>query len=171
MRYGVLIVLGWPGPWNALGWRWRALRALRLARTAAREDELSSPSRLRRSIEQIFAYHETLTMKPGPEVSPWKFSNGALFTTIGWLLSADAVLGAFAFIMVRLSVEEFGGRYPPGFIYFLMWPLLIAGAFVSYHGARLLHRWLVLLFPLAGAVILLFTLRYVICIPGQCLAP
>ena len=101
----------------------------------------------------------------------WNFSNGALVTAIGWLLSADAVLGAFAFTLVWLSVEEFGGRFPPPIIYFLMWPVLATGAFVSYQGARLLHRWAVLFVPLAGTAIMLYMLPYVACIPGLCFPP
>jgi hypothetical protein len=102
----------------------------------------------------------------------WKLSNGALFTTIGWLPSAIAVLGAFTFLMVRMSVQEFGGQYPPDLIFFLMWPLLLAGVFVSYHGALILHKRTVLLFPLAGTVLMLYMLEYVTCIPWmQCVVP
>ncbi len=42
-----------------------------------------------------------------------KLSSGAVFTTIGWLLTADALLGALAFVAVWQSVAEFGGRFPP----------------------------------------------------------
>src|SRR5437870_13904248 len=72
-----------------------------------------------------------------PEMHSLRLSRGVLFTAIGWFLSADAILGAFAFLMVRMSVGEFGGRYPPDLIFFLIWPLLLAGVFVSYHGSLL----------------------------------
>jgi len=102
----------------------------------------------------------------------WKPSNGALFTIIGWLLSAGAILGAYAFLMVRMSVQEFGGRYPPDLIFFLMWPLLLAGAFVSYHGALLLHKRAVLVVPLTGTVLMLYMLQYMTCVPWmQCVVP
>jgi len=94
-----------------------------------------------------------------------RLSRGVLFTTIGWFLSADAILGAFAFLMVRMSVGEFGGRYPPDLIFFLIWPLLFAGVFVSYHGSLLLHKRTVLLFPFAGIGILLYMLQYLTCVP------
>ena len=101
-----------------------------------------------------------------------RLSRGVLFTAIGWFLSADAILGAFAFLMVRMSVGEFGGRYPPDLIFFLIWPLLLAGVFDSYHGSLLLHKRTVLLFPFAGIGILLYMLQYLTCVPWiQCVAP
>jgi len=105
-------------------------------------------------------------------MSSLRLSGGVLFTIIGWLLSAIAVLGAFAFLMVRMSVGEFGGQYPPDLIFFLMWPLLLAGAFVTYHGALLLHKRTVLLFPLTGTVLMLSMLEYITCVPWlQCVVP
>lgn len=107
-----------------------------------------------------------------PEMHWLGLSRGVLFTTIGWFLSADAVLGAFAFLIVRMSVGDFGGRYPPDLIFFLMWPLLLAGVFVSYHGSLLLHKRVVLAFPLAGIVVMFYMLRYMTCVPWmQCFAP
>ena len=101
-----------------------------------------------------------------------RLSRGVLFTAIGWFLSADAILGAFAFLMVRMSVGEFGGRYPPDLIFFLMWPLLLAGVFVSYHGSLLLHKRIVLAFPLAGIVVMFYMFQYMTCVPWmQCFAP
>ena len=102
----------------------------------------------------------------------WSPSNGVLFTTIGWLLSADAVVGAFAFLTVRISVGEFGGQYPPDLVYFLMWPLLLAGVFVSYHGSLLLRKRTVLLFPLAGIGVMIYMLQFMTCVPWlQCVVP
>src|SRR5207249_7274398 len=99
-------------------------------------------------------------------------SRGALFTAIGWFLSTDAVLGALAFLMVRMSVGEFGGQYPPDLIFFLMWPLLLAGVFVSYHGSLLLHKRTVMLFPFAGIGVMLYMLQYLTCVPWmQCVVP
>ena len=104
-----------------------------------------------------------------------KLSSGALFTSIGWLLTADAVLGAFAFIAVWQSVAEFGGRYPPALIYFLMFPLLAAGGSLTFYGARLLRQprgTLVLLFPTAAAILLLSMLQFLACVPWtQCVTP
>ena len=104
-----------------------------------------------------------------------KFSSGALFTTIGWLLTADALLGAFAFVAVWRSVAEFGGQYPSGLVYLLMFPLLAVGGFVTFYGARLLRRLrgiLVLLFPVAAAVLMLSMLQFFTCVPWtQCITP
>ncbi len=104
-----------------------------------------------------------------------KFSSGALFTTIGWLLTADALFGAFAFIAVTQSVAEFGGRYPPYIIYLLMFPLLATGGLVTFQGTRLLPKSrgaLALLFPLAVTVILLSMLQLFTCVPwAQCTTP
>jgi len=107
-----------------------------------------------------------------PEMHSLRLSRGVLFTAIGWFLSADAILGAFAFLMVRMSVGEFGGRYPPDLIFFLIWPLLLAGVFVSYHGSLLLHKRIVLAFPLAGIVVMFYMFQYMTCVPWmQCFAP
>ena len=95
----------------------------------------------------------------------WNPSSGALFTTIGWILCATAVLGAFVFAMVWQSVFSFGGVYPPELVYFLLWPLLALGALIAYHGAKMLHRPILLLFPLASAIIILTTLLYMPCFP------
>ena len=59
-----------------------------------------------------------------------KLSSGTLFTTIGWVLTADALVGAFAFIAVWQSVAEFGGQFPPALIYLLTFLLLAVGGFV-----------------------------------------
>ena len=95
-----------------------------------------------------------------------KLSSGAVFTTIGWLLTADALLGALAFVAVWQSVAEFGGRFPPDVIYILMFPLLATGGLVTLHGARFLPRSI-------GAMALLFPcLQLLACVPwALCTTP
>jgi len=94
-----------------------------------------------------------------------KLSNGALITTIGWMVSSTAMVGALAFVMVWQSTFNFGGVYPPELVYFLLWPLLAFGAIITYSGARTIHRPILLLFPLASVAIMLITLQYMPCFP------
>jgi hypothetical protein len=96
-----------------------------------------------------------------------KLGTGALITTIGWMVSATAMVGAFAFAMVWQSAFNLGGVYPPQLVYFLLWPLLALGAIIAYHGAKTLHRPILLLFPLASAVLMLTTLQYMSCFPNE----
>ncbi len=99
-----------------------------------------------------------------------RLSNGALFTTIGWLLTADAVIGAFAFLAVWESVSEFGGRFPPSIIFFLMFPILAIGGFVTYYGARqssTRNSGLALIFPVIALIAMLSMLQVLTCVPWE----
>ncbi len=104
-----------------------------------------------------------------------KLTSGQLFTTIGWLLTADAIIGAFSFIAVWQSVEEFGGRFPPYIIYLLMFPLVVTGGFVTFYGARQVRRRngaLAMLFPFAAIIMMLVMLQLLACVPwALCTAP
>ncbi len=86
-----------------------------------------------------------------------RLTSAALFTTIGWLLTANALIGAFAFLAVWQSVSEFGGQFPPSIIFFMMFPILAVGGFVTYYGARESRRnsILAMIFPVVALIAIL----------------
>ncbi len=103
-------------------------------------------------------------------------SVGAMFTTIGLLVTTDALVGAIVFTAVWQSVAQFGGRYPPDLLYFLMFPVLVAGGAVTLYGVRLMKSpasKLVLLFPAASLVVMLLSIQLIgFCLPWvQCVHP
>ncbi len=97
-----------------------------------------------------------------------RLTSAALFNTIGWLVTADALIGAFAFVAVWQSVSEFGGQFPPSIIFFMMFPILAMGGFVTYYGARQSSRQnsiLALIFPLVALVAIISMLPVLTCVP------
>ena len=96
-----------------------------------------------------------------------RLSKGGLIVSIGWLLSACAVVGGVSFAMLWLSIWTGGiaRAYPSEAVYFVSWLLLGVGGIVSSLGVRILHRPVLLLFPLASVVVMLITLLSLPCFP------
>ena len=85
-----------------------------------------------------------------------KTSEGLLYTRIGSLLSATALLAIFVYQMLYNYVIENGGRYPSAGIIIVSLILLTFGAVLSSSGARMLHSRVGLVVPLVDTITLLF---------------
>ena len=99
----------------------------------------------------------------------WKFSDGLILTAVGWLLSIWSLLGAIGYVVTQIS----GTGETPDFVFIGLWVILIIGVALSYTGSQLLHRRLLLAFPIVTvtviSVLLFILLPTVICSYRTCI--
>jgi len=84
-----------------------------------------------------------------------KTSEGLLYTRIGSLLSATALLAIFVYQILYNYVIENGGRYPSAGIIIVSLILLTFGAVFGFCGAWMVRSRIGLVIPLISTVTLL----------------
>jgi len=76
-----------------------------------------------------------------------KFSNGLVLTVAGWMLSALSLLATVGYIWGQIS----GFGETPDLVLIGLYLIVILGVVLSYMGSRLLHRTILVAFPLVSA--------------------
>ncbi len=86
-----------------------------------------------------------------------KFRDGLVLTISGWLLSALSLLATVGYVWGQIS----GFGETPDLVLIGLYLIVILGAVLSYMGSRLLHRTILVAFPLIIAATI-FTLIFVV---------
>ena len=76
-----------------------------------------------------------------------KFSNGLVLTVAGWMLSALSLLATVGYIWGQIS----GFGETPDLVLIGLYLIVMLGVVLSYMGSRLLHRTILVAFPLVSA--------------------
>jgi len=100
-----------------------------------------------------------------------KFSNGLVLTVAGWMLSALSLLATVGYVWGQIS----GFGETPDLVLIGLYLIVILGVVLSYMGSKLLHRTILVAFPLVSAAtifgLIFVVLPSLVCFYRICIPP